>query len=451
MSIVLLNIPCKNIVERRYEVPVYPDPSLGSLHSYLKNNNIESHVLDAKLARLNLSGIMDRLKYYRPETIGLTSFTHEIDHVAKTASIIKKDLPGTRILIGGAHANALPERVLSEYRIFDIALHGEGEVTLAELLNNNFRNLNSVAGIAYRENGNIILNPKRDYVDLKSIPPLDWTDFPKAKSYPIFTSRGCRHNCIFCSRPLGSQVRFRNNDDIIKELENTVRLFNPRMVYFWDENFCHNRDSIERLLEEKKKNKIIKNVRWFCQSHISSLDYGLLKLMKESGCARIGIGLESGNDEILKKTGKGITKNRIRRAMECLKKINIPVEGYFLLGLPDETKKTCLDTINFATELNPKFPTFGIVVPYPGTEIYNMAIAGKGGYRIISPNWADYNKIIGKAIELQELSRKELETLQARGYLTVLFRNFRILDILRFLFQYFYDIKGYLINHFRHF
>lgn len=449
MSIALLNIPCEDIVERRYETPNYPDPSIGSLHSYLKSSNIESHVIDSKLARLNLSQVIDRLKYYKPETIGFTSFTHEIDRVAKAANIIKEKLPETRMLIGGAHANALPEKVLSEYKIFDMALYGEGEVTIVELKNKNFQNLNSISGIAYRENGNVILNKKRDYMDFAAIPPVDWTDFPKAKYYPIFTSRGCGYNCIFCSRPLGSKVRFRNNDDILKELEDDVRLFNPKAVYFWDENLCHGRDRIEKLAQAKKKNKIIKNTKWFCQSHINNLDYELLKLMKDAGCVRIGIGLESGNDEILKKTGKGITKKRCRQVMEWLKKINIPVEGYFLLGLPDETEKTCMDTINFAAELNPKFPVFGIVVPYPGTEIYNIAAAGEGGYRIISSNWADYNKIIGKAIELKELSRRDLEILQAWGYFAVLFKNFRILDMIRFLFQYFYDIKGYLINYFK--
>jgi len=449
MSIVLLNIPCENIVEKRYEAPDYPDPSLGSLHSYLKNNNIESQVIDSKLARFNLRQVISKLKYYKPETIGFTAFTHEIDHVAKAASIIKENLPGTRMLIGGAHANALPEKVLSENKIFDIALYGEGEITLAELKNKNFQNLDSISGIAYRENGNIILNKKRDYLDFATIPLVDWTDFPKAKHYPVFTSRGCSYNCIFCSRPFGSKVRFRDSQDILKELEVNVRLFDPKMVYFWDENLCHDRDRIEKLLQSKKKNKIIKNTKWFCQSHINNLDYDLLKLMKEAGCVRVGIGLESGNDEMLKKIGKGTTKKRCRQVMEWLKKINIPVEGYFLLGLPDETKKTCMDTINFAAELNPKFPVFGIVVPYPGTAIYNIAVAGKSGYRMISSHWADYNKIIGKAMELEGLSRKDLETFQARGYLAVLLRNFRIGDAIRFLFEYFYDIKGYFINHFK--
>ena len=120
--------------------------------------------------------------------------------------------------------------------------------------------------------------------------------------------------------------------------------------------------------------------------------------------------------------------------MAWLKEIRIPFEGYFLFGLPNENFKTCMDTINFAAKLNPKFPVFGIVVPYPGTRVYDMAKNGQCGYKIISRQWSDYNRIIGKAIALDGLSRSQLEIIQAWGYISVLVSNFRVFDILRFAF-----------------
>jgi len=115
-----------------------------------------------------------------------------------------------------------------------------------------------------------------------------------------------------------------------------------------------------------------------------------------------------------------------------------------LFGLPGETLLTCKETIQFAAKLNPEFPVFGIVVPYPGTEIYTMALRGENGYRIISQNWRDYNKMIGNAMELDDVSRRKMEFFQMYGCLYVLLKNVRIFSMIRFVFQYSHDIGSYL-------
>ncbi len=168
--------------------------------------------------------------------------------------------------------------------------------------------------------------------------------------------------------------------------------------------------------------------------------------MKEAGCIRLGIGIESGNDEILRRINKSMSKTKVIKVVEWLKEIKLPFEGFFLLGLPNENWQTSMETIDFATKLNPKFPVFGIVVPYPGTELYNIARGGKDGYRIIAAGWSDYNKVIGKAMELEGLSRKKLELLQFYAYASVLIRNGRIFDLIRFIFQFYRDIGGYISN-----
>jgi len=446
MSIALLNVVCEHIKERRYDKPNYPDPSLGAVFSYLKKSNIECYVIDSKLRRMNLGRIIERIRQIRPQVIGFTSFTHEIERVASVARTINGEFQNAKLIIGGAHANAMPGEVLSEFPIFDIAIFGEGEQTLVELVRNDFRNLESIQGMAYRKGADIIVNKPRPFLDIENIPATDWTEFPKARYYPIFTSRGCPYKCVFCSRPFGSKIRHRPVESIIQEIEQTKKLFSPRMIYFWDENFCIDRTKTINLLEQIRKNKEIKDIKWFCQTHINHLDYELLRLMKESGCKRIGIGIESGNEEVLRRICKDTNKDRIIQIVKWLKKVKIPFEGYFLLGLPDENWETCVETIKFATKLNPTFPVFGIAVPYPGTEIYNMARRGEGGYKLIATNWSDYNKLIGKAVELTGLSRRQLEILQLYGYVSVLVKNLRIIDIVRFIFQYGVDIRFYIIN-----
>jgi radical SAM superfamily enzyme YgiQ (UPF0313 family) len=450
MKTVLLNIVPEIIRERRYDRPHYPDSSLVALFAYLKTKSIPCHAIDSKLERLTLTEVIKRLKYFNPQVIGLTSFTHEIEGVARAAGIIKKEFRGVKLVVGGAHANALPGELLSEFPVFDAAISGEGEATTEELLKNNFENLESIRGIAFRKGDDVIVNQQRDFLDMRNIPGMDWSGFPAARYYPIFTSRGCSYPCIFCSRPFGKKVRYRPMLDVFEEMRQVRQLYHPRSFYFWDENFCADKPRVLELLARMRSDKQMEGVKWFCQAHVNNLDHELLKSMKESGCARIGIGIESGNETILKATGKGTTKKRVIQVVHWLRQVKIAFEGYFLLGLPNENLKTCLDTIHFAAKINPKFPVFGLVVPYPGTDIHAMAKQGRGGYKIIARRWKDYNKIIGNALELKGLSRKQLELLQFFGYAHVLIRNFRVFDMVRFLFQFHRDIFSCMRNFIGH-
>ena len=94
-----------------------------------------------------------------------------------------------------------------------------------------------------------------------------------------------------------------------------------------------------------------------------------------------------------------------------------------------------MDTLNFAAKLNTTTVAFGIMVPYPGTDIYDMANSGGGKYKIISPEWDDFNKTIGNSLELEGLSRKELEKLELLGYFKFYLLNFRVLDFLKLFIE----------------
>ena len=93
-------------------------------------------------------------------------------------------------------------------------------------------------------------------------------------------------------------------------------------------------------------------------------------------------------------------------------------------------------TVNFAVKINAHTPLFGVMVPYPGTKVAEMARRGEGGYRLISADWNDYNKQIGHAVEFENLSRRDLEILQMIGYFKVFLWNFRFWDLAKFIWQY---------------
>ncbi len=152
--------------------------------------------------------------------------------------------------------------------------------------------------------------------------------------------------------------------------------------------------------------------------------------MKASNCSVVGLGVETGDEEKLKKMGKGISVSKIMKAVNIMKKAGLEFKAFFILGQPDETYESAKETINFAVKINPTMPIFGIMVPYPGTKIAEMVKKGEGGYSLITNDWNDYNKQIGNAVSLKSVTRSQLERLQFTGYLKVFIYNLRFIDLL---------------------
>ena len=147
----------------------------------------------------------------------------------------------------------------------------------------------------------------------------------------------------------------------------------------------------------------------------------------------MGLGVESGDDEILKTIGKGITVDQVRRAVRVIKDAEIAVDAYFILGHPNDTEHTVRKTIDLAVELNTDTIAVGLMVPYPGTGIYEMALRGEGGYRLLSEDWSQYDKYGGKALELEGLPYEKLLKWQRRAVIDLYLKNFRPVDLLKYL------------------
>jgi len=174
-----------------------------------------------------------------------------------------------------------------------------------------------------------------------------------------------------------------------------------------------------------------KRIKWTALSRVTGVDQALFDKMKEAGCIKVDFGVESGNPDVLKRIKKEITVTDAEKTIRMAKKAGLKTGSYFILGHPYETTQTMRDTIKLATKLNTNTVSFGIMVPYPGTEVYEMASKGEGNYKLISEKWDDFDKQIGNALELEGLPRKELEKWQIKAYTTFYLHNYRLLDIVR--------------------
>ncbi|OGW74689.1 MAG: hypothetical protein A2Z72_05440 [Omnitrophica bacterium RBG_13_46_9] len=430
LKVLLVNAPAEHIKERHYEQPDIPRIALAYLASYLLCSDIDCVAVDAKYEKRDLDRVLDVIRENNPDIVGLTAMTPEIMDAGRLAREVKKNYPRVVTVIGGPHATALPEQTLKEFAFFDIACFGEGEYTLRDIVKavRTGRPLEEIDGIAYRDSsGAIRVNRPRPFAeDLDKLPPPAWHLFPPAKRYPILGSRGCPFRCNFCMRVLGGRIRYRDPDLVVKEMCDIYEKFRPQVFEFDDETFGIDKKKTYRLLDRIIENGLHKKVKWNIQTRVDVVTEELLIKMKEAGCEWVGFGIESGNEGILKMTQKNVTKEKARNAIAMAKKARLSTGSFFILGHPFETEATIKDTIDFALELNTTTVSFGIMMPYPGTEIAKMAEESKGGYKLLSKNWQDYNKQTNDVLELKNVSGAELQKYQLIGYLKFYFLRFSL-------------------------
>lgn len=435
---VLLVNPPAEVVRECYDTPNYPAIGIAYLAGYLKSHDVDVTVLDGKLARLTIGGAIRAIIDHCPRVLGLSAMTHEIATAAKIARAVRTACPDTTIVLGGFHGTFLPERTLGEFSAFDYIIVGEGEFACLDLVRAVFAghdpsNIQGVASRKLRDDGtlaDIRLNGRAAVAqNLDDLGMPAWELFPQAEMYPIMTQRGCPFGCNFCSRPYGRKVRRRSPAHVVAELTRSVEQFGCRHVDFYDETFTVRRDYVQGLCDAIIDAGLHKRLTFWSYVHANTIDLPTARKMKAAGFREVGFGVESGNPEIMKQMCKGVTHKDVINARDVFREAHLRFAAYFIIGHPNETKATVLDSIDLAVRLNPDSVAFGIMTPYPGTQIWEMATRGQGGYKMLSMKWQDFNKQIGSALELKTLPRRQMELLQLRAYLTVYLRNFRLREM----------------------
>ncbi|HEY40923.1 MAG TPA: radical SAM protein [Dehalococcoidia bacterium] len=435
-EVVLIKTAPERILQGQwYHMPLL---SLGYLAAVLERNGVEVTIIDAQFERLTLAQTVDRARETGATIFGITAMTHEVRRAHEVAAAIKEAMPDATIVIGGPHATALPIKTMEDFPAFDYLVIGEGEATIVELISalKQSGELDGVKGLAFRKNGRIVVNEERGWIeDLDSLPFPAWHLYPQAKAYPIFTARGCPFKCAFCMRVLGTKVRYRSTQNIVNEIQWLSENFHPSRFVAQDETFTMNLRRAHNVADSIIEQGLHKQMKWDIQTRVDLADYNIFRRLREAGCDLVGLGIESGNDTILQRIGKGVTVEQAKKAVFAAKKAGLMTSAYYIIGHPNETRDDILKTIAFATKLNTTEVVFGLMVPYPGTEIYQMAINRQGGYKVISGDWSDFDKHLGNALELENLNRRSMELLQVRAYLTFYIKNLRIFDLLRYAFE----------------
>jgi radical SAM superfamily enzyme YgiQ (UPF0313 family) len=332
--------------------------------------------------------IRDRVKEFSPKYVGISMHTGTYRSCLIIAKKIKEILPEVKIILGGPHPSILPEECL-RHEFIDFIAIGEGEETLLELIED--KPHPDILGLGFKSGGISKINPKRPFIEnLDLLPFPDRINiFPKPKDEEldsIITSRGCPFACTFCAskKIWGQKTRFRSIDDVFKEIMVMYDQFGIKRLHFKDDTFVLNKkrilDLCNRITDAGLK------IKWTCDTRVDNLDEATLRLMKNAGCVRLKIGVDSGSDKILKKVKKGITTDQIKRGVDLIKKVGIKFTVYLLIGFPGETEEDIRETLEVARKLDANYNSLSIVAPYFGTEIYEDFIK-RNGAKGIKEHW----------------------------------------------------------------
>lgn len=375
------------------------------LSSFLRQNGFQTQVIDAEALKLSDNAILEQLADFSPDAVAISMTTVAFRNSVSLAGKFHLEFPGRPLIVGGAHVTANPFQTM-ECKDFDIGILREGEMTLFELLNISFgkrgickkkdicsHKLAEIKGIVYRDKEGLIqLTEPREYIkDIDSLPYPDRDALPDIKLYrppvgcyqenfsvSMITSRGCPYQCVFCdNNTFGRKIRWFSPDYVVGEIEHVIKKYGAKEISFVDDTFPANRKRFVKILELIKERQL--KFVWTCMANVNDLDEELLKLMKEAGCWQIAVGIESGDDKILKLIQKGITVAKVREVVETADKLGIMMKGFFMLGHPGETLETLNKTINFGLTLPLTDLTCTIVTPIRGTVLFDMAVSGKYG------------------------------------------------------------------------
>jgi len=430
----------------------------------LEKNGYHVKVLDRLALKLTENSILREIREENPSIIGITAMTPTINSAINITRKIKEMNNDTIIVLGGPHVTLFPEETLQRVPEVDIVVRGEGEQTMLELVKTleNGEGLNSqVLGVTYREKDHVRSSPARPFIsNLDSLPFPAFHLLPIAKyrphppygrqlpSIPIVTSRGCPYRCIYCSKSVfGGKYRANSPMYIADEIEYLIKKFNVREITFYDDVFTLDKKRVFAICEELERRRI--EIPWTCETRVNLVNEELVKKMKKAGCYMIAYGVESGDQEILNNLKKDITLEQATRAFELTHKIGLQTIAYFMIGSLGETPETIEETIKFAKKLDPDFVQFSITTPFPGTELFNLAV--KEG--MVSKDWNNYiyaglRSIDYPAFETNTLNKEDLKRWNIRAYRSFYLRFhyfFKRLKKIRSFSEMKTNVKGLLV------
>lgn len=337
--------------------------------------------------------IVDILSVLKPKFVGISVFTVDYFLSMELAGRIKEKID-CKIVMGNVDASIFPDDCIYENSPVDFVVIGEGEETLAELLETYLTggDLKNVAGLYFMSGGKPIRTKARELMDISNLPllPFDKIDMkyylkPRQvllrnlvlSGVDLFTGRGCPYFCEFCgansiykAQGVLKRVRYQSLDNVFANIEILVKKYRIDGLYIIDDTFTISENRVFEFCERIKPFKIY----WGAETRVNLINPKMVKIMKESGCLQLDFGAETGSPEMLRKISKGVTVEQTIKAFKMCKEAGIRTLANILINLPGEEEGHIEETENLLKKIKPTVIRANILKPFPATPIFEKNI-----------------------------------------------------------------------------
>jgi radical SAM superfamily enzyme YgiQ (UPF0313 family) len=374
---------CSNFYRR--DIGTYEPIGLCYLKAVARADGHDARIFhQADRDRISDQLIVDRVVRFAPDLVGFSSMTENLGAALRILDALRAR-HSAPVVFGGIHASFSPE--LAGRDGIDYVVMGEGEKTFAELIRvaAGEHEPEQVAGLAYMKDGEVRINPARERIDdLDALPWADRDGLPrdmyrfygdmeqgpeKTTVALVHSSRGCNFRCSFCTSPTGGKGRWipRSPERVVKEIEQVVSRYESRFVMFADEDLAQDADRAKRLFQLIRDKKI--RFGYGLNARASSLDGEMIRLMRQSGCRWMSVGIESSSEDSRKRLKKRLDGKTLQENLRMICRSGIQCFGNIIIGFPWDDARALENEVQAIRRLEIDFMGLNFFTPFPGTEL----------------------------------------------------------------------------------
>jgi len=316
---------------------------------------------------------------------GITSLCANYPLTLRLAALIKSEVPGSIVILGGPQASSVYARTLRKFPAVDMIVVGEGEDTLCELVAalDAGNDLHAIKGLAFRDGDDVIFTGSRPLIeDLDSLPfPAygmvrieDYLEDDLNDYLEIEAGRGCPFKCTFCStsRMWKREFRAKSPQRLLEEMRFLNAAHGITRFGFVHDNLTVNPRYLKDLCETFIANG--SPFQWSSSASLNTMKPEILDRMRESGCNGIFIGIETGSPAVQRKIEKRLHLEKAESIVRHAHGLGVRVDAAFIMGFPEEDRDDLDDTIRLALRLRKAGAErvfFNLLAPLAGTDLYH--------------------------------------------------------------------------------